>query len=110
MFGHYTPSLLGDLSPGRLPPPPALAARFRESLSAQLVDATPILSSGLIMGCSGMVFRGCRSFFPKQDAFSLHLCSRTFLAFGIPGLGSSSKCCDDPLRPPRFSGLGSAAI
>ncbi len=38
--------------------------------------------------------------------FSLHQCLRTTLTFGIHGLGASSQCCDDPLRPPALSETG----
>jgi hypothetical protein len=81
-------------------------AKSRETVPAQLVDATPLLSFGLTIGCSGGSFWAL----PEQDAFSLHLCSRTFLAFGIPGLGSSSKCCINPLRPPDFSGVSDTEL
>ena len=53
-----------------------------------LVDATPLLSFGLTIGCSGVVFRRCRSFLPEQEVFSL-ICARgrswplEFLELGV---------------------------
>jgi len=53
-------------------------AKFREDVPAQPVDATPLWLVDLTMGSSGPIVRACGSLLPKQDAFSLHLCSRTF--------------------------------
>jgi hypothetical protein len=51
---------------------------FRKDVPAQPVDATPLWSVDLTMGSSGPIVWACGSLLPKQDAFSLRLCSRTF--------------------------------